>query len=99
MIKPYSSFAKFIYMHWYGRYKMTHDPFYRMNWNAPYSKESKYMIYPECIEVITHLLKSPAPPFKMIFLHFFPVVSWKSPVLPFYCKIIRRRPGLEIQVV
>src|SRR5678816_1441107 len=99
MIKPYPSFPKFTYMYSYCRYKMSHDTFHCINWNAPNSKEPKYMINSECIKIIAHLLKSLAPPFKMIFLHLFPIVSWEAPVLSLHCKIIRWCPCLEIQVV
>jgi hypothetical protein len=56
------------------------------------------MVYPECIEVITHLFKSLAPPFKMIFLHFLPVISWKTPVLSLHGKS-SAAPLLEFQVI
>src|SRR5687767_8047341 len=99
MIEPHSSFTKLIYMYRYGRNKMTHDTLYRVNRNTPYSEKTKYMVNAECIKVITHLLKSSAPPVKVILLHFFPIVSWETPVLTFYCKIIRWRSCLPIHII
>src|SRR4051794_3773431 len=98
LIKPNSSFIKLIYMYGNCRFEMSHDAFNRMPGNAPDTKEAKNMIYPECVEIITHLLKALLPPCKTILLHLLPVVCRKAPVLTSHCKIIRRCTSLHIHM-
>src|SRR6266542_909967 len=66
--------------------------------NAPDTEETKNMIYPECIKIITHLLKALLPPCKTIFTHFITVKSREAPVLSYHCKINRRGTSLHIHM-
>src|SRR5665647_2021578 len=89
MLKRNSLLVQFIDMNGNGGYKFSHYPFYRIQGNTPDAEKPKNMINTEGIKVFAHLLKTLTPPRKTIFLHFFPVIGWESPVLPFDGKIIR----------
>src|SRR5437870_3646796 len=70
-----------------------------MRWNAPDAEEPKYMVNPEGIKVIAHLLKPLLPPAETILLHPFPVISGKAPVLTNRSKIIRWSSSLLIHFI
>ena len=57
------------------------------------------MINAKGIKITTHLLKPLPPPREPIFLHPFPIVSGKPPVLSLDGKIIRRGPGLHAHTI
>ena len=57
------------------------------------------MINTKSVEIITHLLKTLPPPGKIIFLHGFPVIGRKTPVLSFCCKCIGWCTSLLIHVI
>ena len=99
VIKPNIFFVKFIYMQWQRRFKVTHNAFHCMVWYAPYSEETKDMVYAECIEITFHLCKALFPPGEIILLHFLPVVSGKAPVLSFYSKVVGWCAGLHIDMI
>src|SRR5215471_14817278 len=67
--------------------------------NAPNAEESKYMIDPECIKVITHLFEALLPPGIMIFTHPGPVISREAPILTSHRKIIRRCTCLHAHMI
>jgi hypothetical protein len=98
-IKRNAPVLELIYADRQRRNKGTQDAFHRMFRNAPDAEKTKDVIDTERIEIITHLQETLAPPFKTVFLHAVPVVGRETPVLPFYRKIVRRRPGLLIHVV
>src|SRR5688500_18533018 len=66
IVEPHVALSKLIYMNRNRRNKISHCSFNRIYRNTPYAKETKYMINPECIVVITHLHKTLMPPFKTI---------------------------------
>ena len=99
IIEPNSFFTKFNYTHRNGRNKISHDPFYGVHRYTPDAKKSKYMINAKGIKITTHLLKPLPPPREPIFLHPFPIVSGKPPVLSLDGKIIRRGPGLHAHTI
>src|SRR5215210_984430 len=98
VVKPDSILCKFLHIDWNSRNEPAHYSFNCIDWNAPYSKKSKNMINAESVKIITHLFKSLTPPFKMVLLHFLPVISWETPILTLHCKIIRWRSRLLIHV-
>ena len=81
-----------------GRHKASHDTLDCIHRNGPYSKESQDVIDPERVEISAHLAEPAFPPFVSVLFHPGPVVSWKTPVLPLYGKIIRRGTSLHAQV-
>src|SRR5687768_7936780 len=80
-------------------HKTTHDALYGMYGHTPDTEEAQYVIYTKCVEVIAHLLKPLLPPAKAIFLHLFPVVGGKFPVLAHSREVIGRCPGLGIHII
>ena len=100
MIIVFNSFTKyFVNMYWNCWNKIAHYAFNCMCRNTPDSEKTKDMINSKSIEIITHLSKSLLPPSKSIFLHFLPIVSWKTPVLAFNCKCIWRCSCLQIHII
>ncbi len=99
LVKPYILLIKLYPVNRYGRFKMPQYALYSMHGYAPNPEEPKYMIDPESVKIIAHLLEPLLPPGKSAFTHCSPVIGWETPVLPCYSKIIWRGTGLHIHVV
>src|SRR5579871_209430 len=93
------SLAEFIDVNRNRRNKISKYSFHSIHRDTPDPKEPQDMINAKSIEVMRHLLKSFFPPAKSIFGHFFPIVSGKSPILPFDSKAIRGRASLKIHMI
>ena len=57
VVEPHPSFTEFLYMNRNGRNKLPMIPSTALHWNTPYAEETKYMVNPECVKIIAHLLK------------------------------------------
>ena len=91
--------TKLVNMNRNTRGKPSHYTLHSMGRNTPDAEETKYMINTESIKIITHLFKALFPPGKIIFLHFFPIIGWKTPILTNCSKVIWRSTGLPIHIV
>src|SRR6186713_389437 len=98
IVKPDSVLGKLLNVDRNSRNEATHYSFHCVYRYTPYSKKPKNMIDAESVKIVTHLLKSLVPPFKMVLLHFLPVIGWEAPILTFYCEIIRWRPRLLVHI-
>src|SRR5688572_3859540 len=99
MVEQYASLIKFTDVDGQAGNKPSHYSLYSVSWNTPDAKKAEYMVNAESIEIITHLGKTLLPPGEAGFLHFFPVISGKAPVLTNDGKIIRRSSGLPVHIV
>src|SRR4051812_39608123 len=79
--------------------KIPKNAFHCVQRNAPDPKETKNAIDAEGVEILTHLREPLLPPPKAAFLHDRPIVSRKSPVLPFFSEWIRRGSRLDVHVI
>src|ERR1700737_1380605 len=86
-------------MHRNGWSKMPQDAFHDVHRNTPYPEKTKDMVDPEAIKIIAHLCKTTLPPLISIFAHLLPVIGRKTPVLPLYREIVRRRARLQVHMI
>src|SRR5690349_20043579 len=68
-IEADTSLREFIDMHRQRGREITQDAFDRVSRNAPDAEETKYVIDPKCIKIMSHLLEALPPPPKAILLH------------------------------
>ena len=74
-----SFFQKLVSAVWERRQEVSHKSAFGIGWNFPDSEKSKYMVNPEGVEILFHILEPVFPPLESVLGHFVPIVGRESP--------------------